>query len=499
MTKTEETESLRDLAIDAYQKGDNNEAIKLFTKIINIGSPTPDILFRRGFCSYILNDFKSSIIDCAKAIELNGGAHYADSIYFQIRGSSKEHLMDFHGAIEDYSKAIENIEISLSSKSEDEFYKSFYEQKTFVYLGRSRMFIEIQEYKKAYNDLLNALEIADTSKEKDEINKLIDDVKPKIKSRRRGPKKSSYNTKTISKIPLVQIKEDSQNSDHKVSDNALLEVIKELDNMTGLKNIKEEINRIITFAKLQIEREKFGLGKDYINNNFIFLGSPGTGKTEIARILGKLLSSLGLLEKGHFVETDRSGLVGCYLGKTAAKTLSKCNEALGGVLFIDEAYSLCTSESEDDYGKEAISTLLKFMEDNKNEISVIVAGYTLEMESFLNSNPGLRSRFNTTFKFSDYKDKELFQIVLQMINDRGRKIKDESKNSLKDLISNISCNKRSTFGNTRSMRNLVETVIKRQSYRLSHGLINKSSITKEDFIVLTKEDFSLTDNQIKNL
>ena len=499
MAKTEETESLRDLAIDAYQKGDNNEAIKLFTKIINIGSPTSDIVFRRGFCSYLLNDFKSSIIDCAKAIELNGGAYYADSIYFQIRGSSKEHLMDFHGAIEDYSKAIENIETSLSSKSEDEFYKSFYEQKTFVYLGRSRMFIEIQEYKKAYKDLLNALEIADTSKEKDEINKLIDDIKPKIKSRRRGPKKSSNNTKTISKIPLVQIKEDSQNSDHTVSDNALLEVIEELNNMTGLKNIKEEINRIITFAKLQIEREKFGLRKDNINNNFIFLGSPGTGKTEIARILGKLLSSLGLLEKGHFVETDRSGLVGCYLGKTAAKTLSKCNEALGGVLFIDEAYSLCTSESEDDYGKEAISTLLKFMEDNKNNISVIVAGYNLEMESFLTSNPGLRSRFNTTFKFSDYKDKELFQIVLQMINDRGRKIKDESKNSLKDLISNISCNKRSTFGNARSMRNLVETVIKRQSYRLSHGLINKSSITKEDFIVLTKEDFSLTDNQIKNL
>ncbi len=499
MTKTEETESLRDLAIDAYQKGDNNEAIKLFTKIINIGSPTSDILFRRGFCSYILNDFKSSIIDCSKAIELNCGSYYADSIYFQIRGSSKEHLMDYHGAIEDFSKAIENIETSPSSKSEDEFYKSFYAQKTFVYLGRSRMFIEIQEYKKAHKDLLDALEIADTSKEKDEINKLINDIKPKIKSRRRGPKKSSYNTKTISKIPLVQIKEDSQNSDHKVSDNALLEVIKELDNMTGLKNIKEEINRIITFAKLQIEREKFGLGKDNINNNFIFLGSPGTGKTEIARILGKLLSSLGLLEKGHFVETDRSGLVGCYLGKTAAKTLSKCNEALGGVLFIDEAYSLCTSESEDDYGKEAISTLLKFMEDNKNNISVIVAGYNLEMESFLTSNPGLRSRFNTTFKFSDYKDKELFQIVLHMINDRGRMIKDESKNSLKDLISNISCNKRSTFGNARSMRNLVETVIKRQSYRLSHGLINKSSITKEDFIVLTKEDFSLTDNQIKNL
>ena len=499
MTKTEETESLRDLAIDAYQKGDNNEAIKLFTKIINIGSPTSDILFRRGFCSYILNDFKSSIIDCSKAIELNGGSYYADSIYFQIRGSSKECLMDFNGAIEDYSKAIENIETSLSSKSEDEFYKSFYEQKTFVYLGRSRMFIKIQEYKKAHKDLLNALEIADTSKEKDEINKLIDDIKPKIKSRRRGPKKSSNNTKTISKIPLVQIKEDSQNSDHTVSDNALLEVIKELDNMTGLKNIKEEINRIITFAKLQIEREKFGLVKDNINNNFIFLGSPGTGKTEIARILGKLLSSLGLLEKGHFVETDRSGLVGCYLGKTAAKTLSKCNEALGGVLFIDEAYSLCTSESEDDYGKEAISTLLKFMEDNKNNISVIVAGYNLEMESFLTSNPGLRSRFNTTFKFSDYKDKELFQIVLHMINERGRKINDESKNSLKDLISNISCNKRSTFGNARSMRNLVETVIKRQSYRLSNGLINKSSITKEDFIVLTKEDFSLTDNQIKNL
>ncbi len=495
MTKIEETESLRDLAIDAYHKGDNNEAIKLFTKIINIGNPTSDILFRRGFCSYILNDFKSSIIDCSKAIELNGGAYYADSIYFRIRGSSKEHLRDFHGAIEDYSKAIENIGNSVSSKSEDNFYKNFYEEKTFLYLGRSRMFIEIKEYTKAHKDLLNALEIADNLKEKDEINKLIDELKPKIRSKKRGLQKSSNNKKTISKIPLVKIKEDSKNSDHTVSDKSLLEVIKELDNLTGLTTIKEEINRIITFAKFQIDREKFGLRKDNINNNFIFLGSPGTGKTEIARILGKILSTLGLLEKGHFVETDRSGLVGCYLGKTADKTLSKCYEALGGVLFIDEAYSLCAYQSEDEYGKEAISTLLKFMEDNKNNISVIVAGYTLEMESFLTSNPGLRSRFNTTFKFSDYKDRELYEIVLHMLNERERKIKNESENTLKDLICNISCNKKSTFGNARSMRNLVETLIKRQSYRL----INKNSITKEDCLVLTKEDFTLTENQIKNL
>ena len=495
MTETEEKKSLRDLAIDAYHNGDNNEAIKLFTKIINIGKPTCDILIRRGFCFFNLEDFESTIIDCSKAIELNGGVFYADSIYFQIRGASKYILTDFHGAIEDFSKSIENKEISLSAKSEDDFYKQFYEEKSFNYVGRAKGFIEIKEYVKAHEDLLDGLKIAENSEEKDEINKLLDNLKPKLKSKKRGPKKSSNKTKLLSKIPLVTIREDSQNSDNTVSDKALLEVIKELDNLIGLKTIKEEINSIITFAKLQIDREKFGLRKDNINNNFIFLGSPGTGKTQIARILGKLLSTLGLLEKGHFVETDRSGLVGCYLGKTADKTLSKCYEALGGVLFIDEAYSLFNSGSEDDYGKEAISTLLKFMEDNKNNISVIVAGYTIEMQNFLTSNPGLRSRFNATFNFSDYKDKELFEIALKMIKERERKIKDDSKNSLKDLISCVSCNKKSTFGNARSMRNLVENVIKRQSYRL----INKSSKTKEDFLFLTKEDFSLNENQINNL
>ena len=251
---------------------------------------------------------------------------------------------------------------------------------------------------------------------------------------------------------------------------------------------------MISFVRAQKKRRSLGLKSENITNHLLFLGSPGTGKTEVARLIGKIFKAIGILKKGHFVETDRSQLVGEYIGHTAPKTLDVCNKALDGVLFIDEAYSL-SNELERDFGHEAIATLLKFMEDKRDQIIVIAAGYPKEMKDFLNSNSGLKSRFNSTLIFEDYKEDELFDILKLIAEKKEYKIHNDSFDYLRKLISKILNNKSTTFGNGRVMRNLLEIAIKNQSHRL----ISSNSESKEDFIYLRSEDFTLTVNQLQNL
>lgn len=434
-----------------------------------------DIYFYRGVCKYNIDDFDAAIKDFSEAIKQD--TWNEESRYYEMRGHCHNELGNFKEAKIDYTKA---LEINLYKDAE-------------ILYVRGIISYKLDEYKNAIKDINLAIQKTQDKDEKIEYEKNLEIIKMEEKSV--NISNNSTTKKEInSELPLVSIPEEEEKIDKNVSDKALKEAIQQLDNLVGLINIKKEVNGIITFAKLQIQREKLGFKRDNINNNFIFLGSPGTGKTEIARLMGKILCALGLLKKGHFVETDRSGLVGSYVGQTSKKTLSKCQEALGGVLFIDEAYSL-TSDLDDDYGSEAISILLKFMEDNKGNISVIVAGYSLEMEKFLDSNSGLRSRFNTTLNFKDYTDKELFDIVLALVKERERKIENESINYVKDLISIISNNKKSNFGNGRSMRNLVEIAIKKQSFRL----IKNESNSKNDFINLISEDFSLNEEQLLNI
>ena len=193
----------------------------------------------------------------------------------------------------------------------------------------------------------------------------------------------------------------------KVKDPLESDPFKELDELIGLVSVKNEVKSLANYVKVQKMREEKGLKTPKMSYHLVFTGSPGTGKTTVARIVARIYKDLGILKKGHLVETDRSGLIGQYVGQTAPRVNAVCDSALNGVLFIDEAYAINQGDNKNDYGDEAVATLLKRMEDDRDRLVVIVAGYTDEMKKFINSNPGLQSRFNRYINFPDYASAEL--------------------------------------------------------------------------------------------
>jgi SpoVK/Ycf46/Vps4 family AAA+-type ATPase len=275
--------------------------------------------------------------------------------------------------------------------------------------------------------------------------------------------KSKYEElKRILQLDYSSIKEDSTNAFEK--DDTLEAMLNELDELVGLSDIKNEVKSLINFAKVNEIRKSKGLPTVSLSLHSVFFGPPGTGKTTIARLISKAFKSLGILKKGHLIETDRSQLVAGYVGQTAIKTKEVLDKALDGVLFIDEAYSL---SSDDDFGKEAIDTLLKYMEDNRDRLIVIVAGYENEMAEFINTNPGLKSRFNKYFNFPNYSGSELLEILLRIIHKNKFVISDEAKGKLTYVINDAIFAQGQQFGNARFARNLYEQIVQNQFLRVS--------------------------------
>jgi SpoVK/Ycf46/Vps4 family AAA+-type ATPase len=248
------------------------------------------------------------------------------------------------------------------------------------------------------------------------------------------------------------------------SDDSLEATLKELEELVGLSEIKNEVKSLINFAKVNEIRKAKGLPSVSLSLHSVFFGPPGTGKTTIARLISKSFKSLGILKKGHLVESDRSQLVAGYVGQTAIKTKEVLDKALDGVLFIDEAYSL---SSDDDFGKEAIDTILKYMEDNRDRLIVIVAGYENEMGNFINSNPGLKSRFNKYFNFPNYSGSELLDILLRITAKNKFNMSDEAKSKLTYIINDAIFSEGKQFGNARYIRNLFEQIVQNQFMRVS--------------------------------
>ncbi|MGI5950263.1 MAG: AAA family ATPase, partial [Brooklawnia sp.] len=256
------------------------------------------------------------------------------------------------------------------------------------------------------------------------------------------------------------------------------ELLAELDELIGLKEVKAEIKRQAAVLAVQAKRAEAGLKVPTMTRHLVFVGNPGTGKTTVARLVAGIYKALGLLSKGQLVEVDRSELVAGYLGQTALKTAEVCESAIGGVLFIDEAYSL----SGDQYGEEAINTLVKEMEDNRDDLVVIVAGYPAPMATFIAENPGLTSRFRTTIEFADYTDDELVQIFTQMVDKADYDLAEGALDAFKfDLSKQI---KDDTFGNGRYCRNMLEAAIGQQAWRLR----DEHSPTIEQLRVLLPAD-----------
>lgn len=257
----------------------------------------------------------------------------------------------------------------------------------------------------------------------------------------------------------------------------------DLDKLIGLSSVKEEIHSLSNYVKVQKMRAERGMMVSPISYHCVFTGNPGTGKTTVARIVSSIYKDLGVLQKGHLVETDRSGLVAEYVGQTAVKTNKIIDSALDGILFIDEAYSLVDGGNSD-YGKEAISTLLKRMEDDRDRLVVILAGYTNDMKRFIDSNPGLQSRFNRYIEFQDYSAEELFDIFELNANKYEYTLSAAATLLLKDTFNKAVLKKDKNFGNGRYVRNLFEKVIEVQANRLS----SVPNVTPETLALIEEED-----------
>lgn len=295
--------------------------------------------------------------------------------------------------------------------------------------------------------------------------------------------KESYQLEVENNNVQNEIK-NQEKTELKKQEKTLNELLDELNTLIGLEKVKADVNSLINLVKIRTIRKERGLESPAMSLHMVFSGNPGTGKTTIARLLSQIYKAMGLLSKGHLTEVDRSSLVGGYVGQTAIKVQSVIEKSKGGVLFIDEAYSLTVNRSATDYGFEAVDTLLKSMEDNRDDLIVIVAGYTEPMEEFLDSNPGLKSRFNKFINFDDYSPEELIGILKLKAKKSSLTLSEAAEKYSFDFFTKRCENKPENYANARDVRNYFEKSLVNQADRLA----KLDNITNEQLSTIELED-----------
>ncbi|MBR3272606.1 MAG: AAA family ATPase [Clostridia bacterium] len=321
------------------------------------------------------------------------------------------------------------------------------------------------------------------------LKNLADDIwgAPKPKSPApSGPEKPGQTPRKpdITRTPAAEPKaaDTQQAEEEETPPEDIEDLKKELNELIGLRGVKREVNNLINTVTIYKLRREHGLKTVDMSLHMVFSGNPGTGKTMIARLMSRIYKSLGMLKKGHLVEVDRSGLVAGYVGQTATKTSAVIEKALGGVLFIDEAYAL-NGKTENDFGQEAIDTLLKAMEDHREDLVVIVAGYDGLMDQFIHSNPGLESRFNRFLHFDDYTPEEMMGILDLQLKKGQYVLTEQARKDVADYIAAANTSSIS-FGNGRGVRNIFERLLVAQANRLAQA----TDITKDDLMTITEAD-----------
>lgn len=362
--------------------------------------------------------------------------------------------------------------IHIDDYTQDELFRIFH-----FFLKKNRFIIQPDADEKV-NELIKDMydNRDDNFANAREVRKLFERITLNLSKRIMKDPTKQNNLIVLDDIPFE--KDTSEN---------LEDILKNLNELIGLQSIKDEVNKLASLLKAEKKRKEI-LGESIkLDYHFVFMGNPGTGKTTVARLLGKIFKSLGLLSSGHTVEVTRSDLVASHVGQTSEKTNSVIDTAMGGVLFIDEAYSLVVKDSSNDFGKQAVQTILKRMEDDLGKFVLIVAGYPNEMLDFLHSNPGLESRFRKKIRFPDYDSEELFSIFKLMARNKKLTLSKEAEVIIKTKLHEICKTKTHNFGNARTVRNMFNDILENQSFRIAK-LMDDPNFENEKLFIIEEED-----------